>query len=209
MKVSETIMDNEKVLILQLKQGSHKAFDRIYRLYSGRLYSYCYKYVKITEDVEEIVEDVFIQLWNRRETIKNEECIESFLFTICKYRIINAYRVNVNSPVFEEYIACRNEDLESSFYTAMEYQEFLDRLKHALSKLSPTQQKVITLSKFQGMQNKKIAETLSISEQTVKNQLSLGLKQLRALLAYHSVLFIFVKSMLLSVLCTLLFVFNK
>ncbi len=60
---------NEEELVYQLKQESQDAFNRIYNMYSARLYAYCMQYVKSREDTEEIVQDVFIKLWINRHSI--------------------------------------------------------------------------------------------------------------------------------------------
>ena len=61
--------------------------------------AYCVHYTKSREDAEEIVQDVFVALWNSRETIRQEETLHSLLFTISKHRVINAYRSTLNSLI--------------------------------------------------------------------------------------------------------------
>ena len=95
---------HEHLLIAGLKKGSKEAFDEIYRLYAGRLLAYCVQYTKCREDAEEIVQDVFVALWNSRRDIRQEETLRSLLFTISKHRVINAYRSTLNSPVYEDYV---------------------------------------------------------------------------------------------------------
>ena len=73
----------EAILIAELKRGSKEAFDRIYRLYAGRLLGYCLQYAKCREDAEEMVQDVFVSLWKHRESIRQEETLRSLLFTMC------------------------------------------------------------------------------------------------------------------------------
>ena len=73
----------EVILIAELKRGSKEAFDRIYRLYAGRLLGYCLQYAKCREDAEEMVQDVFVSLWKHRESIRQEETLRSLLFTMC------------------------------------------------------------------------------------------------------------------------------
>ena len=175
-------LQGEHILIAELKRGSRKAFDRIYKLYAGRLLSYCAHYTKSREDAEEIVQDVFVALWNSRETIRQEETLHSLLFTISKHRVINAYRSTLNSPVYEDYVDYQNELSADEDYDRMEYEQYVKIVKGAIRRLPPTQQRVIALSRFSQLSNKEIAERLSISEQTVKNQLSVGLKALRELL---------------------------
>jgi len=88
----------------------------------------------------------------------------------------------VNHPIYEEYVNNMDFLSEENAYSRLEYDEFVQKLYAAMKKLPLTQQKVITLSRMQQLSNKEVAEELSLSEQTVKNQLSLGLKTLRDLL---------------------------
>lgn len=190
-------LQNEHLLIADLKKGSKEAFDEIYRLYAGRLLAYCTQYTKCREDAEEIVQDVFVALWNSRQTIRQEETLRSLLFTISKHRVINAYRFTLNSPVYEDYVDYQNELPAGEDYHRLEYEQYVRIVKDAIRRLPSTQQRVITLSRFSQLSNKEIAEHLSLSEQTVKNQLSIGLKTLRELLA--KVLVLFVAGLILNI----------
>lgn len=176
-------LQREHILISELKRGSKEAFDQIYKLYAGRLLAYCVKYTKCREDAEEILQDVFIALWKGRETIRQEETLESLLFTISKHRVINAYHSNLNSPIYEDYVVYQNECSANEDHHPMEYEQCIKLIKAAIHQLPPTQQRVITLSLFSQLSNKEIAERLSLSEQTVRNQLSVGLKTIRTPLA--------------------------
>lgn len=173
----------ERKLIQHLKEGSVKAFDRLYALYAKQLYAYCLEYTKSTEDTEEIVQDVFISLWNKRELIKQTETLRPLLFVMAKHKLINAYRTRINQPVYEDYINYANTLGAKDQDDRLEYEDFLKSFQKALSSLPVTQQEVIRLSRLEQLSNKVIAQQLSLSEQTVKNQLSLGLKRLKELLA--------------------------
>ncbi len=173
---------SEKELIKQLKNGSIRAFDDIYDMYGRRLYAFSLQYTKVKEDADEIVQDVFVQLWNSRATIKQEETLRSLLFIMVKHHLINAFRARVNSPVYEDYVEYQDRLLGDDPHHLIEYEEFLDQIEKALSKLPVTQQNVIKLSKFKQMSTSEIALELSLSEQTVRNQLSIGLKTLHEVL---------------------------
>ena len=71
---------------------------------------------------------------------------------------------------------------ENSAHYKVEYDDFMELFERALKRLPPTQQRIIRLSKLEHLSNKEVAVKLSLSEQTVKNQLSLGLKELREVL---------------------------
>lgn len=177
--MNDTSRPDEHVLIGALKKGSQEAFDEIYGMYAKRLLAYCKQYTKSQEDAEEIVQDVFVRLWNNRTSIRQEETLRSLLFIITKHYLINAYRAKVNSPVYEDYLACRAELTSSTTSCPLEYEDFLQKLQCALKNLPPAQRKIIELSRLKELSNKDVAEKLGVSEQTVKNQLSQGLKNLR------------------------------
>jgi len=181
--------DNEALLILQLKTGSYKAFDKIYQMYAKRLYAYCLQFTKSPQDSEEIVQDVFVKLWMKRESIKQDETLRSLLFIIAKHHIINAFRSGINQPVYEEYVNYKEELSVNDTCYHLEFQDFMAELKKAMKTLPATQQKVITLSKLQQLSNKEIAQKLALSEQTVKNSLSVGLKKLKQELGKTSFLY--------------------
>ena len=170
---------NEPQLILSLKNGSYKAFERIYEMYAKRLFAYSVQFTKSQEESEEIVQDVFMRLWTNRAKIRQEDTLRSLLFLMTKHYLINAFRTKINQPEYEEYIQYINERSVDDASCQLEYQEFVAKFRAILKTLPETQQKVITLSKIEQFSNKEIADKLSLSEQTVKNQLSLGLKTLK------------------------------
>jgi RNA polymerase sigma-70 factor (ECF subfamily) len=182
-------------LIQGLKAGSHKAFDGIYEMYAKRLYAYGLQFTKSSEDAEEIVQDVFVKLWTNREKIKQEDTLRSLLFIMTKRHLINAFHSKINEPVYEDFVDYKNELSVSDTGQHLEYEEFVQKLENAIQQLPATQQKVVNLSKIDQLSNKEIAEKLSLSEQTVKNQLSIALKELRKALGcsiwiLYSLLFI-------------------
>lgn len=181
---------NEEELVYQLKQESQDAFNRIYNMYSARLYVYCMQYVKSREDTEEIVQDVFIKLWINRHSIIHGEHLSAFIFKIAKNQIINRYKSRINSYVFEEYVNYYNEEQCSVSDTSaiVEYDDFCKSLKKAMKNLSSTQREVIECVKLNQMSVKETAVKLRLKEQTVKNALSAGLKVLKEILKKSLVL---------------------
>lgn len=181
---------NEEELVYQLKQESQDAFNRIYNMYSARLYVYCMQYVKSREDTEEIVQDVFIKLWINRHSIIHGELLSAFFFKIAKNQIINRYKSRINSYVFEEYVNYYNEEQCSVSDTSaiVEYDDFCKSLKKAMKNLSSTQREVIECVKLNQMSVKETAVKLRLKEQTVKNALSAGLKVLKEILKKSLVL---------------------
>lgn len=179
MSTGSPLSTTESLLIELLRGGSKQAFDQIYSMYVHRLMGFCMQMTKSREDAEEIVQDTFVQLWTHREQIKRSDSLKAFLFTIAKRRIINAYRSLASSVIYEDYVdyldVLDTEDASAD----LSFSEFLELLERIIGELPATQAKVIKLSKLEDRSNKEISQMLSLSEQTVKNQLSLGLRTLR------------------------------
>jgi len=178
----ENVYHSESAMIRDLKRGSLAAFDSICELYAGQLYHYCKRYTRSAEDAEEIVQDTFIKLWNKREEIKQEDTLRALLFVISKHKLISAYRARANHPVYEEYERCTGVSSSDMADHGVEYADFFDMFRKNLETLPRTQRDVISLSRFHDLSNREVAERLELSEQTVKNQLSIGLKSMRELM---------------------------
>lgn len=183
----------EKELIQALKRGSYEAFDQLYELYSEYLYSFCLGFSKSEEESLNIVQDTFIRLWTIREVLKDVDTIKPLIFTIAKHNIIDSYKRRLHSPLFAEFVEYSHSGDISLPDSNLTYVEFVRLVKQKIRRLPPTQQRVISMSRFDGLTNKEIAVTLHLSEQTVKNQLSLGLRRLRLELAplVHDLLSLF------------------
>lgn len=169
----------EQRLIERFKLGDYKAFTLIYDRYAKSLFSYSLQYTKRVEDAEEIVQDVFVRLWRQRERVRQEDTLRSLLFIMAKNMLINAYRIRVNQPSYEDYLNYVDKLTTEDTRNRVDYSDFLKSFHKVLRTLPPTQRKAIMLSRIQQLSIKEIAEHLSLSEQTIKNQLSLGLKKLR------------------------------
>uniref|UniRef100_A0AB33J3Z4 RNA polymerase sigma-70 factor n=1 Tax=Prevotella sp. GTC17254 TaxID=3236794 RepID=A0AB33J3Z4_9BACT len=172
---------DEKQLIADLKNDSQRALAEIYDHYAPRLYAFGMKYYKVSTNVEELVEDTFVWLWNNRHDIRNENSIKAIMFIRMRHYLINNYRAIVNSPEYESYVGYV-ERLGTADTDKLEYEDFLKQLHHAISQLPETQQQIIKMSKIEQMSNQKIASALNLKEQTVRNQLSSALKNLKKIL---------------------------
>lgn len=172
---------DEPSLIHNLKKGSLVAFDEIYSIYFDRLYGYAYKFCGSKEDSEEIVHNVFLRLWRIRQKIKNEDSLESLLFIITKSYLLKFVSRRKKNLKIEDIlgqddalITC--SDLPDSNLSCGIINTIV---QEELSHLPKTQQEILVMSKYELRTNREIAQALNLKEQTVRNQLSLGLKELK------------------------------
>ncbi len=180
---------SEHDLIIQLKNDDRHAFDIIYNMYARKLMSFCLSYVRITEDAEEIIQDIFVSLWKNRYTIQNTRTLSPFLSGILRNNILYYFRRKLNSPIYEEYINLRDDSHPVDDRANIEYEEFRRIILKEINKLPRSQRDAIILSKFQGLSNREIADRLNLNIQTIKNALSVGLKNLRKRLSDYPEIF--------------------
>ncbi|MDE7443870.1 MAG: RNA polymerase sigma-70 factor [Muribaculaceae bacterium] len=165
-------------LVIELREGSVKAFDMIYHRYVNRLYAYCFPYIKSRQMTEEVVQDVFVNLWRYRDRIDPEKDLSVLLFTVARRYRINALRSVVNAPVYEDYVDYQNH-LSSEDRSTLEYDDLRRMVMRLLRRLPRTQRQVFMLSRFENLTTDEISRKLNLAEKTVANQLSLALKNLR------------------------------
>ncbi len=172
-----------KLIELLRSQGSAKAFADLYDFYAPRLYAFSLRMSKSRADAEEIVQDAFVWLWRSRLSLPSQDTLSAILFLKTRHLLINLYRARLNSPEYKDYLVCRDMAGTSSVSDNLDYNDLLAIIGKALEQLPETQREVIRMIKLEGRPTKEVSQRLGITEQTVHNQLSLGLKQVRRILS--------------------------
>jgi RNA polymerase sigma-70 factor (ECF subfamily) len=174
-----TQLGEEYLLIRQFKNGDHHSFKVLYQKYAPKLYGFSRKYLSSDEDAEEIVQEIFLRIWEKKENIDENQSFSSYIFQAAKHRIFNGFRKKVNEQAYLDFVIYA--DNASSNFTDMEveYQEIKSKAEAVISAMPPKRQEIFRLSREQGLKNKEIAEKLQISIKTVENQMGQALKFLR------------------------------
>ena len=177
---------NEKRLLTELKNGSFHAFERLYNMYSGKLYTFIMRISSGNQYMaEEVVQSAFIRVWEVRERVEPESSFISFLCTIAKNLLMNMYQRQTVEYVYNEYLKNTGVDRDSQTEESIDLR-FLNEYIDSLAEELPAQRKkIFILSKRQNYTNKEIAEMMGISESTVATQLSLAVKFMREQLMKH------------------------
>lgn len=177
-----------------LKEGNESAFNEIYNRYWKVLYAYAFRIYTDEKVCEDIVQDVFISLWNKAKTTEISN-IEGYLFRAIKYKITTYIRdLKFTSSHIEvlQNIAVSSTSSEKN----IEYIEFEKRVFSEIDKLTPKCKTVFTLSRFDQLSNSEISEQLNISIRTVEKHISDALKALKSSLKANYIIW-FVISMFL------------
>lgn len=173
------LQSEEKIWIQKLQAGEKEAFHIIYKTYYKRVYSFCFKLFPSNTECEEIVQNVFIAIWEQREKIDENRVFSTFIFGIAKYTVYQAFRNHViRSATFEYYI---NSEQELSTVTEDEIQfsELKEKMDQLIEQLPLKRRIIFRLSRFYGLTYQQIANKLQLSENTVDTQIRKSLQFLR------------------------------
>ncbi len=178
----------EKEYVIKLKKGSFSAFDHLFSVYKERLYAFAIGYLKIEEDAKELVQDVFVKVWEHRHQLDEGKSFNSYLFTIAKNTILNYFRKKANEQTYIEYIKQHTGLSVSPVEENIEFSELQKKAQDLVEHLPPRQREIYRLSREKGLPNEEIARNLHISKKTVENQITLAMKYLREKLGEGSLI---------------------
>jgi len=168
-------------LVKLLKKGDIAAFNDIYKMYCHKLHRFVLMYLKQDEDAEEIVQEVFVKIWESRSKIDIYASFESFLFTIAYNSTISLLRKRMSENKSREYLKSLQQiDSEDQVIDEIRFKELNHQIHSLLEQLTPRQREIFLLSREDGLTHKEIAEKLDISENTVNNHLVTILKFLKS-----------------------------
>jgi len=166
----------DEVLLAALKGGSEYAFGEIYRRYYTPLRLEAFYRLRCDTDAEDIVQDVFTSLWARKESLP-EVAFKQYLFQAVRNKCVDRIR---KMTTIQHYTATLKDLPEPAIYAIpIENEELSCQLQTAISGLPSTQRQTFGLSYLEDKSNREISESLGTSVQTVKNNLSSALKNLR------------------------------
>lgn len=173
-------------LLQSLTKDSFPAFEKLYNLYSGKLYNFMMRISSGNQYMaEEVVQQTFIRLWETREKVNPNENFISYLCTIARNMAMNMYQHQTVEYVYTEYILKNSPDRDYQTEENTDLHFLNDYIDSLAEKLPPSRKKIFLLSKRQGYTNKEIAAMLGVSESTVATQLSLAVKFMREQFMKH------------------------
>lgn len=166
-------------MILDLKSGDTCALSRIYDVYAEKVYCLAFRLLKDTGWSEDLVQEVFVKIWNNREQLKEDVPIWPFLYTLTKRESLNKLRSIKRSQEAFERLLQYVQDFSASAEENLINKELAAKIKDCFADLPLQQERAIIMSKVEGMSYKEISQELNISPNTVKNHVVQALKTLR------------------------------
>lgn len=171
---------NESVLLRQLAEGNEEAFRKLFLAYKDKLYTYICKLSGSAETAEDMVHDVFLKLWEKREALPDIDNLNAYLYQISRNKSINLFRRMAKETLILSEIG-RDEGIPGSLEgeNRLIHADVLASIREAVDKLTPQQRQVFLLSRQNGLKINEIARKLGITERTVTNHMSQALRFLR------------------------------
>ena len=172
-----TVSDRDLFHLIQT--DNQRAFKELMNRYWRPMYLMAESVLSDSPTSEDIVQDVFINIWNKRSSIDITHSIKVYLFACTRYQIYRQIQQkkapHVDIDQFSQLVPDPYDPQQ-----ALEYRDLLDRLESLIDQLPPRCREVYRLKREDNLSQKEIAEALQISRKSVENQLTIALKKLRA-----------------------------
>jgi len=165
-----------------LKVGEREIFDEIFRTYYDQLVGFCMRYVSDQDLASEIVQDMFVKLWIKREELDISSSLKAYLYRATRNHALNHLNQLKIQGRYREYIGFQTYDSSNDPLEILQESDLENRIKQAVLSLPERRRLVFEMSRHEGLKNKQIAEKLNISVKTVENQMTKALEYLRNVL---------------------------
>lgn len=174
------IFPSDSELVERLQKGDVEAFDLTYEKYSGKLYSFGLKYLRSASEAEELVQSVYLKLWENYKNLRNETSFKSYLFTIAYNDICHIFKKRSYRQKYLDDTVYLNSQSTSETEDDIDYKSAMEQILHIVDKLPERQKTVFLKSRQECKTTKEIADEVGLSQGTVDNYISDALKFIRS-----------------------------
>ena len=170
----------QELLLRRLREGNEAAYEVLFKEYYVRLTIHANKFVEDTEVAKEIVQDLFVSIYEKREALNINSSLSSYLYRAVRNRSINFISSLKQKDKYSQYIKHTTDNSDNAIENIMNKTELETALFHAIADLPTKCRMIFKLNRFEGLSNGEIAERLELSKRTVETQISKALKILRS-----------------------------
>ena len=173
-----TIIEDKQILDL-LKIGDEKAITMMYEKYAEKLYISAYNMLKNKEASEDIIQEVFISIWNKKETLEVKTTLKSYLYACVAYKVYSHFRKNKENFKVELLEGFNTQVQYLNPETKLIQDEFINHINSIIDALPPRCKQVFQMSREEQLSHKEIALKLNISTKTIETHITKAIKALR------------------------------
>lgn len=180
---------NEKELFAAFADGDEVAFRQIYHHYKRRLFPFVHKMTHSEDNTEELLQEIFIQLWLSRSSFKNVQYPTSYIFNLASNKTLNHLKKIAGHASLVKKAFYEHPEWSTNTEDTIAFNESQAMINSAVSELPSQRQLIYRLSREEGLSLEEIAERLDLSRSTVKNQLGHALRFIREFLERRASIF--------------------
>ncbi len=170
---------HDRELAARIKKGDREAFRLFFERYQASLLSFLVSKGTARDDAEDLLQTAFLIIWEKREEIRPDRSLRSFLYTIAYNRMLNLFRDRKDQdPDFAYKLSASGDNPEE----AAENRQAIEALHKALEVMPEKRRRVFELCYLQGLSYKEAAQAMDVAQKTVENHMALALKELRVAL---------------------------
>lgn len=192
MHIDQTDTNEDHVLLIRLRNGDQLAFAQVYNLYRSKMYAYAYNLCKSAETAEEIVQEVFIRLWQKKEQINTDLNFAAYIKKITLNHVLNYLKKVARDRALQEEVLNYMDTIRNTTEDNLLEKELLKTYDEAIELLPPQKKLIYQMSRNEEMTHDQIAEKLNISKNTVKNHMVEATKFIRSYVSKHGSIICFI-----------------
>ena len=141
-------------------------------MFSNKLYNFAFSYLKSEDDTLDLIQNVFINVWDKRKSLKKDTNLEAYLFTITKNAVISLFRKKTQEKTYLEHLRHTVVLSEDNTEDQYDYELLYTKIQNLIEELPEQRKRIFKMSKEKELSNKEIAEALNISVKTVEDHKS-------------------------------------
>ena len=184
----QATINQEETILRGLRQGEEASYRALFEQYYPVLVTFVLRYVADLDQAQELVQEVFIKLYQKREALHITQSLKSYLFKAVYHQCLNTLKQAQLRQQHQQQAAQERPDADDADHLVEA--ESIQRIYQAIEALPEQCRRIFTLNRFEGMSNQAIADHLGLSKRTVETQISKALKLLRQALFLLSLLFL-------------------
>jgi RNA polymerase sigma-70 factor (family 1) len=165
-------MNDDQLLIKKLQKGDEKAFVELYEKYWEKLYYVCYQRILSREETEDIIHELFLDLWNKKDTLEIRSSFAAYIFTALKYKIFRLIDSKSIRKKYMERIGDEEPVSENTTEQLLDFNELYDLIEQRVENLPEKCKLIFKMSRDEYLNAEEISKKLNISSSTVHNQIT-------------------------------------
>lgn len=177
---------SDTILIQKIRDGCEKAFREMYDRYHIQMFYIAKKYVKEPNLAEDVVQDIFVKVWEKRHKLDHVQSVKGYLFTMVKNHVLNMLRDRKSELISISGVAEKKLPVQNLTDDEIQYREYKTVLNEGVKELSDRKREVFEMRTKKGLSNSEVAEILQIHVRTVKTHYHISSKFIRSYLRNHA-----------------------